>query len=104
MFVFARLEVAAFGTFAPCWFGLQLVGEQSNVHRLRHHSSYQGVERNPDSPTSMLPIPGVHCPILVLLLGGPLALRARVACYRAAESGRATEPADAVSAHSDDMG
>jgi hypothetical protein len=39
---------------------------------------------------------------VVLYLGGPLALRARVACYRAAEDGRATEPADAVSAHAGD--
>ena len=36
------------------------------------------------------------------LSGGSLALRARVACYRAAGDGRATEPADAVSAHAGD--
>ena len=44
-------------------------------------------------------LPSTINALILASLGRPLALWARATCYRAAEDGRATEPADAVSAH-----
>ena len=61
---------------------------------LRKHSSYLGSNGRPNNPGTSLPS-GYTLLSLIPSLGGPFALRARVACYRAAKDGRATEPPSA---------